>query len=585
MRYKHPKEYKQLKEQELSEKRGVSIISAGTLEKHVGSVIIDDATRKRLKKKLEALPNLDEFYKSLIEALKQWNILYLLADLFFFHITSIGQTWMIEYLLGIVSSFQVKDFKSKIPVNPKRFWENTFSNLELLVFILNRPYQDLTDQSEIQRIAILKRFEFLIKNKYYTFQYEPTIRRNYGFLKEKFKEKYGFSIEDAINFENILQNEIISRFMDLTKQPDSSIYDRLLKCFQFSLEEFKNIMKKDKFEEFRNFLKRLSFESGTVNKDFRSPLDFNYILRSPIFKIKEHYYLPFFKRLNEILMSTFYYDILNDPNLVKEYVYGKGKVIENTLYDFLKRKIPENLIYKNPEYQLKKGVNFENDLIVQLDTVFYIFECKNKKLTLLSSQGDVASIEKDLQQSIISQFRQAQRFIQDFRNQKKLLIKTENQGEIELNFKKNYQFKIVCITDETYGSLAVDLTYLNELIKDLNDEYPFTTNLNDLEIILDNIDSKEQFFDYINIRIELAGKVKFSFGDEMELFGAYLKNKKKLLNLSKEQVFTLNGFTDDLDRKYQGIATTEMDSIAWDFEHGKKIRLRKERKKTIKRKK
>jgi len=558
MYYSHREEYLKLLSKKNVPKDSL-IYAVGLDTEYESRFKITEEMKEKFKKKIEKLPGLDYFYYRLRKNLRRYDIYYLLCELFYRHINMGALHWKLEYLLGIISSIPLKEFLMQSIEDPVNFWKTIFYNLNALPFIIKKSeFKEV--ECEIERLADQKFFEFAIKYDYYPCQYDKTILRNYAFLGNKFPEKFGFSVDDLILFKNLIIDEICKRYVEVITKSNFIPVQEILKIFRFTLDKFKEFIPSDKFECFLHFLERLSFELGEENKEFKRPDDFNYIYRCPFIKIDEYYYLPLFRILPVVLMRTFYYDLINDETTRDEYLKEKGRMVENTLHKFLRKKILPEFIYKNPRYELKKGMEFENDIIVHYGNTFYIFECKNKKLTIPSIQGNVDSIREDIRRSIVDGMEQARRFIRDFKQVGELTLKTENQGEVTLKYEEECEFKIICITDENFGCLAVDLSYLNELVEDLNDEYPFATNLNDLEIILEEVDSKEYFFDYTVIKI--TKKFRLNCPDGMELFGFYLKNKEKLLNLEKKYFYVLTGFTDDLDRKYQGYSTTDLDTLA-----------------------
>jgi len=103
MLYVHRKKYLQFKKEEQNKGEGVSIIYAeGFNNKKSSFSIINQKDKRRFKKLLRSLPNLNTFYSDLCKTLKGVNIFWLLSDLCFFHANLLVQTWMIEYIIGIM---------------------------------------------------------------------------------------------------------------------------------------------------------------------------------------------------------------------------------------------------------------------------------------------------------------------------------------------------------------------------------------------------------------------------------------------------------------------------------------------------
>jgi len=114
-----------------------------------------------------------------------------------------------------------------------------------------------------------------------------------------------------------------------------------------------------------------------------------------------------------------------------------------------------------------------------------------------------------------------------FVNSNSLAVFKERKTRRELKVTRSKLRRIfkVSVTLQHLADFATQLANLKALNLFANSDYPFSVSLADLDIITQFCESPDAFLHYIERRLELQRSERNIMGDELNLFGTYLKTR------------------------------------------------------------
>ncbi len=210
--------------------------------------------------------------------------------------------------------------------------------------------------------------------------------------------------------------------------------------------------------------------------------------------------------------------------------YHKNQKVwmEGNVAEFLKRIFPAKhmfvgLDYPNPD---KPGDTAEMDAAIEWGSFLVLVEAKGKQFRLLEALTDLGRLRTDLKNNVQDAFEQAERAMR-FVNSNALAVFKERKTGREFKVIRSKLRRIfkVSVTLHHLADFATQLANLKALNLFSKSDYPFSVSLADLDIITRFCESPDAFLHYIERRLELQRSEKNIMGDELNLFGTYLKTR------------------------------------------------------------
>ena len=448
---------------------------------------------KQLKEELEIIDGVVVFkkdqenriIKKIEKKLTQCNLFYFIKFVFDLYKENkinhhIEYTIPYKYIINIL----IKDIsKSK----HKQMDVNKVVNIKNLLSSFINLYQLKENKFEMMNINSTKlvthlRNQVLYANFYPIYELKtdvliqyinnivkPSIKDN----KELFLEKFGFTIENLIDF-FIFIDQKNDNILTLEK---NNIFDYDLKILEF-----------------------YSIDASLVNSNY-STIDnlkkiSNLFAMNPILKYKNKYFIIGFKYFK----MNFYNSLVEKirQTIDKEINKKIGKNVDiflESIFEEIKDKHKYEIFSGN--YTPPKKDNPESDLALKLEKDIIFFENKNKYLTAQSFFGSDVEILKDLTLSFV--FSQKQLFKHEinikkykklvFDNKKELIYNNENI--IKISVSTNNWFNIMNNTTKNKLMEIVKLRFITENIKDNFSDA--NKCLNDLQNILKEISQNKDF--------------------------------------------------------------------------------------------
>jgi hypothetical protein len=195
----------------------------------------------------------------------------------------------------------------------------------------------------------------------------------------------------------------------------------------------------------------------------------------------------------------------------------------------LKRIFPEDAVYESltyPDPDKPAGHTAELDMAVWWEPFLILVEAKSGQFRLESQLGDVGRLRTDLKKNIADAFDQTQRAARYFQSHEECQFVEQNTGRRLLVRKKDIQRIFMATASlRQLANVATYLAWVNPLRLFALGEYPSSVSLADLETVAEFCEGPDVFLHYIERRLAAQLADTETVGDEIRLFGAYLKTR------------------------------------------------------------
>ncbi|MFX4231355.1 hypothetical protein ACOL3I_07700 [Aliarcobacter butzleri] len=448
---------------------------------------------KQLKEELEIIDGIVVFKKGqekrIVEKIEkkliQCNLFYFLKFIFELYdknkkMNNIEYTIPYKYIINILVKNISKSKHKQIDVNKiiniknllssfiglyqlkeNKFETMNISSTKLVTHLRNQVlYANFYPMYELKTDVLIQYINNIVK---------PSIKDN----KELFLEKFGFTIENLIDF-----------FLFIDKTNDNILTLEKDNIFDYDLK----------------ILEFYSIDAIIVNSNY-STIDNlketnNLFAMNPVLKYKNKYFIIGFKYSK----MNFYNSLVEKirQTIDKEINTKIGNNVDiflESIFEEIKDKHKYEIFSGN--YTPPKKDNPESDLVLKLEKDIIFFENKNKYLTAKSFFGLDVEILKDLTLSFV--FSQKQLFKHErnikkykklvFHNKKELIYNNENI--IKISVSTNNWFNIMNNTTKHTLIEIIKLRFITDNIKDnFSDANKY---LNELQNILTEISQNKDF--------------------------------------------------------------------------------------------
>lgn len=316
-----------------------------------------------------------------------------------------------------------------------------------------------------------------------------------------------------------------------------------------------------KRKELKNIFNELSMNFGDL-KDYEKE---HIILNNPIhhqpFIIinEDRYYSAIFGIIPHLAINLLEDLISKDENLREKYSNRiKPNYLEDEIERLFKINFPNAMVFRGSLWEdTLNNKNYENDLLVVIDTFALIIEAKSGKVTPPAKRGAPKRLFETLQELIEKASEQAHRFIEYLKKNKTIHTFYNKRGEKNIvdSSKINYYIPIGI----TLANLGVISSNLKKLIetgiteKKISDLAP-SISLTDLEIIFDLLPLEAEKIHYFARRREIENHLNYE-GDELDLLSFYLENGFNIgeAEYNNEIIINLILKSKEIDPYFEGI--------------------------------
>jgi len=372
---------------------------------------------------------------------------------------------------------------------------------------------------------IIKRYERMANNRYE--EVGSARKRAAEELKDPVKgPAIRATMDDSLSDEDLLTS--YTAFLLFTNIKEMFLFNPELLCREEGISDS---------SEFANYVNALSCEFGS-NQDFNDPLDSNIISIKPFIKVNgDAFFVPISQDLIHnlplILESLLEQDKLAQSGIWQRYQSSRANFIEGRICDFLSRLFPNGNIFRNVKY-VYQGNEYEADIIVLYDNKIFLVEAKAGSFREQAQHGGIGSLKKDLKKLIEEAYQQGRRTAAYLKSNE-ISTFSYSQGNKILEIKQNNQTTfIIGVTLEPLMSLAIGLKNLRSLGLFIENEYPWSVQINELDLVTRHLPSPTIFIHYLESRLRAIDENVFHAYDELSFLAWYLRKGNFLIPYDKD---------------------------------------------------
>lgn len=297
-----------------------------------------------------------------------------------------------------------------------------------------------------------------------------------------------------------------------------------------------------------SLMDKLSFSFSDL-KDFPQEhiiLD-NPVHNQPFIKLSEqHFFSSLWMTIPHISLSMLEYLAQQDDKLKKRYETQKAKYLEDQTELLFKSSFPTAKVYRGSKYKGLDSKDYENDLLVIIDSFALVVECKSGTVTNAAKRGAPDRLFKTLKELVEDPSKQALRFINYLKDNRGLhTFKSDSTSDTShKNIVDTSNVDYFIPLGVTFYHLGLAGTNLKLLIdagvtdKKISELAP-SINLTDLEIIFASLKTDATKIHYLHRRREFETQVKY-IADELDLLGFYLDNGFNIGNKENDPGWIFN---------------------------------------------
>lgn len=184
----------------------------------------------------------------------------------------------------------------------------------------------------------------------------------------------------------------------------------------------------------------------------------------------------------------------------------RGAYLEGRTEAAVRAAYPKARIFRGLKWPGADGKDYENDVLVLIDTHAVIFECKSGRVRALAQRGHAAAMKTEIEKIIGEASRQGRRFAEYLLAQKKSIRLPDASGKMqELDLTHLLRATTVNVTLDYLGHLAVQQRLLHSASMVATDTaLTATLPLHELEIVLELLDRPALSTHYFRRRSEIA---------------------------------------------------------------------------------
>ncbi|MFZ3059118.1 MAG: hypothetical protein WA102_05190 [Candidatus Methanoperedens sp.] len=458
--------------------------------------------------------------------------------------------------------------------------------LSISVFLSTSMSADETNKETEMVINSAKIYSLYVRGESYPHQLREVAKNIYSQHDDWFIKKLGFTIADAVSISESITNEYNRRINEekhsclerakeyvnelISKGEANEENRKELEArvgiyyyfgnsdsiLSFSLDELVRFcgLSKEKCEK---YLERLSQKFGYRNASFpnafsdpyTAPWDYNTLYERPIVLHNDKYFVPIPSLFNEVLLHTFYYDLIDDYEYWKSEGEKKyGSWLEQKTAEFLNRVFPKSEVLLNPKYPNGEELC---DVLVLHDRNILIVQCKTKRLRYDSKIGkDIHSIKEDLTMGVKESFEQAKK-ARDYLFNTQFPKIRELDSRLLVDSKQISNIFLMSVTLGSYQDLTTRLANINTTLNLFSDnQYPWAISLFDLGVVTELIEYPSMFIHYARRRLTVERTNFDLVAGEIDLLGFYFSQGLffETEDFKKINAASLSGFSDEIDQ-------------------------------------
>lgn len=295
----------------------------------------------------------------------------------------------------------------------------------------------------------------------------------------------------------------------------------------------------------KGLLTRLSYQFGDLagfNKDHI--ILSNPVLSRPFIRLQDGQFFSAMWGIFPHLAMDILEDLIWEEGALRsKYTRLKSKYLEDELERIMRAGFPNATLYRGSLWRdPASGVEYENDLLVVIDSFAIVLEAKSASVSDPARRGAPERLAATLRELIEDPSDQAHRFIRHLENQKQTLTFNTKRGGTNVVDSTPIKYYIpLGVTLSHLGSIGSNLKKLiaAQITNKKLEELAPSMSLTDLESILELLPLELEKIHYLARRREFEAHMEYE-GDEMDLLGFYLDTGFNIGNTEYDKSTTIN---------------------------------------------
>lgn len=270
----------------------------------------------------------------------------------------------------------------------------------------------------------------------------------------------------------------------------------------------------------------LNLLTVNLNRSANSQLvdigDYNELSAKPFIKLPDgRYFITSTFQVSKALYETPFYWMLSDDTYLPIAQKNRGNIAENIVTEILSSMFDNDTIFPNVVIRPNRQKTVTDiDVLLIHNSTALIFQVKSKRLTLLSKQGNIESIKKDISGAF------GDAYIKQGLIAREILLEKRDKFQFDnIPLERISQINeciIIVVTLDYYPAL---MSQIYSLVKPDDRCHPIGISIFDLDIILKILKTKNNVIEYFSKRAKYSGY--YLADSEMDMLGFYLKNGLK----------------------------------------------------------
>lgn len=263
----------------------------------------------------------------------------------------------------------------------------------------------------------------------------------------------------------------------------------------------------------------------------------------PFIKVgDEEYFTSLWTTIPHLSLSLLENLIVSDKALTERYSEYRAQYLESEIEKLFKASFPKAKIYRASKWRDADGKDYENDLLVLIDSFALVVEAKGGNITKPAKRGAPERLFKTIKALVEDPSTQALRFIEHLKHHRgEQVFSTNNATKNIINLDDIKYFIPLGVTFYHFGVVGANLKLLvgSGMTDKKIEELAPSISLTDLKVIFEILDTDSQKIHYLHRRREFEMQVDY-FGDELDLLGFYLNNGFNLGDLENEKKLAID---------------------------------------------
>lgn len=211
------------------------------------------------------------------------------------------------------------------------------------------------------------------------------------------------------------------------------------------------------------------------------------------------------------------------------YSQHRGRWLEQRLTEMVKRVFPAGTLYRNltyPDPDGVQGARTELDFAIHWPPFLVLIEAKAAQFRFTSQLGKLSHLRSDIKANVADAFEQARRAFRYIQSVPEASFLENGSGRtLAIRHDEIKRSYLMTVSLHHLASLATQLASIQGLNLFSDGEYPWATSIADLDTVTQFCPGPDVFLHYAERRLAIQKETVQIRGDELDLFGAYLKTR------------------------------------------------------------